>query len=257
MPVAFKHIDLQKGQAIHRQRDNLLAFKWKDKRDVVMLSTVHRASFTVTNRVNRDTGENVAIPTAIMLYNKYMGGVDRSDQLNKYYTMTRKTIKWWKKLAFHIINAMITNAYILQKKYHPNPVSHSMFRKNLVRSLVGKFQREHNLRGRRYVGNPLTRLVDRHFPAEIPAQDGAKRKNPCRKCVVCNIKSGKRHRRGLSQKGKSTRYWCPDCCAALCITPCFRRYHTVKHYQRRINEDGDENESSSSDDDSSSASADD
>ena len=114
----------------------------------------------------------------------------------------------------------------------------------IVQSLVAEFPRNHNLKGRRYVGNHQTRLVDRHFPAEIPAQPGAKRKNPCRKCVVCNIPSGQRHRRGVSQKGKSSHCWCPVCEVALCVFPCFRRYHTLKHYHIRVR--NDESSSSSS-----------
>ena len=99
MPKALKETKLTRGQAVFRQRENLTAVKWRDKRDVTILSTVNKATFTLTNRVNRTTGELVTLPTAIVLYNKYMGGVDRCDQLNKYYTITRKTIKWWKKLA--------------------------------------------------------------------------------------------------------------------------------------------------------------
>lgn len=247
MPVALKNANLKKGEVIYRQKGNLLALKWKDKRDVTMLSTVHKATFTITNRDIHNTGEPVVIPSTVVTYNKYMGGVDHADQLNKYYTMTRKTIKWWKKLALHIINAAITNAYILHKKYHHHPLSHFNFRKELVRDLVAEHQRPSNLKGRRYSGNPQTRLVDRHFPSEIPAQVGAKRKNPCRKCAVCNTSTGKRHQKGEATKVKSTRYWCEDCATPLCVTPCFKRFHTLKHYQLQRGSTADGDSSSSSD----------
>ena len=85
VPKALKLSKLRKGEAIVRQRDNLLALKWKDKRDVGMLSTKHSATFSLTNRVEQDTGDSIAVPTCIVDYNKYMGGVDLSDQLSKYY----------------------------------------------------------------------------------------------------------------------------------------------------------------------------
>lgn len=131
MPKALKHTNLTRGQVVFRQRENLTAIKWKDKRDVIISSTMHKAMFTLTNRVNRTTGEHVTLPTAIVLYNKYMGGVDRCDQLNKYYTITRKTIKWWKKLAFHMINQTVTNAFILYWMYHPHSLSPTSFAWNL------------------------------------------------------------------------------------------------------------------------------
>jgi hypothetical protein len=250
IPSAVKNANLKKGEVVYRQRGNLLALKWKDKRDVSLLSTVHRATFTVTNRIVHATGESVTVPSPIVLYNKYMGGVDHADQLNKYYTVTRKTIKWWKKLAFHIINLVITNAYIIQKEHARKPLSHYTFRKELARTLTTAFSQELNPKGRRHVGNPQVRLAEKHFPSEIPAQPGAKRQNPCRKCVACKPVTGKRHEAGAMPKSKSTRYWCADCGVALCVTPCFKNYHTLKNYKqgssRRPREEPESSSESSS-----------
>lgn len=93
MPTVFK-LKLKKGEARYRQRNNLMAVKWADKRDVTMLSTKHEATFSVPGKVDRATGELFAIPSCILDYNKYMGGVDMADQMGKYYTITRKTVKW-------------------------------------------------------------------------------------------------------------------------------------------------------------------
>ena len=41
VPAALKTLKLLKGQVVYRIRENLLAFKWVDKRDVRMLSTIH------------------------------------------------------------------------------------------------------------------------------------------------------------------------------------------------------------------------
>ena len=48
-----------------------------------------------------------------------MGGVDLSDQLGQYYTLIRRTIKWWKKLFFHLPNLLVVNAYVICNKYGP------------------------------------------------------------------------------------------------------------------------------------------
>lgn len=240
MPKALKEMKLCKGHVIFRQRGELLALKWMDKRDVTMLSTKHSPTFTLSENYDRTTGEVIVIPTCIVDYNKYMGGVDRSDQLAKYYTITRKTMKWWKKLALHIINISITNAYILYKKYTTgNKLSHYDFRKELARDLISRYVSRMNRKGRRPTGAPENRLTQRHFPALIPAQENAKNKHPCRKCVVCNTNSGKRHAPGQSRKRIESRYWCPDCEKPLCVSECFKRYHTLKHYKLNADDDTD------------------
>ncbi|XP_067940184.1 piggyBac transposable element-derived protein 4-like, partial [Watersipora subatra] len=50
-----------------------------------------------TGKVNYK-GDKVCKPAVVLDYNKYMGGVDKSDQNLHYYIAARKTMKWYKKL---------------------------------------------------------------------------------------------------------------------------------------------------------------
>ena len=68
-------------------------------------------------------------------------------------------------------------------------------------------------------------MQERHFITNIPAAEGRKRKQPTRCCFVCSKLPG------LGTKSKRTSYWCEDCGKALCITPCFRLYHTEPDYK--------------------------
>ncbi|XP_021342234.1 piggyBac transposable element-derived protein 4-like [Mizuhopecten yessoensis] len=131
MPVALTR-KLKKGQEMCRMRGSLLTVKWTDKRDVYMLSTKHEPTMSLTNKVDRTMGEPIVKPTVIIDYNRNMGGVDLADQLGKYYTITRRTLKWWLKLFFHMMNLAITNAYILHKKNSRAPLSHYKFRRELA-----------------------------------------------------------------------------------------------------------------------------
>ena len=36
---------------------------------------------------------------------------------------------------------------------------------------------------------------------------------------------------GVRLKEKRTSFWCEDCRKPLCITPCFKIYHTEKDYR--------------------------
>ena len=41
-------------------------------------------------------------PGPIVGYNETMGGEDLADQTLEYYAMERKSIKWYKKIFFHL-----------------------------------------------------------------------------------------------------------------------------------------------------------
>ena len=71
----------------------------------------------------------------------------------------------------------------------------------------------------------LTRLNEWHVITNIPGGEGQKRKRPTRCCYVCSKLPG------LNCKLKRTSFWCEDCGKALCITPCFKIYHTEIDYK--------------------------
>ena len=71
----------------------------------------------------------------------------------------------------------------------------------------------------------LARLNERHFITNIPGGEGRKRKRPTRCCYVCSKLPG------INCKPKRTSFWCEDCGKALCITPCFKIYHTEIDYK--------------------------
>ncbi|KAK3732963.1 hypothetical protein RRG08_002573 [Elysia crispata] len=45
-----------------------------------------------------------------------MGGVDQSDMMLYAYLNERRTVKYWKKVAFRTVNSMFVNAYIINKQ---------------------------------------------------------------------------------------------------------------------------------------------
>ena len=64
-----------------------------------MLSTIHNDSISeISRRLRSSVGgvESVEKPVMIQEYNKFMGGVDKADQLVTYYGFAHTTKKWWK-----------------------------------------------------------------------------------------------------------------------------------------------------------------
>ena len=69
------------------------------------------------NRKQRD-GSVIQVPTApaAVSYNKNMGDVDMNGQHSKYYSVGRKSRKWWGYLLCFLIDVGIGNAHILEKE---------------------------------------------------------------------------------------------------------------------------------------------
>ncbi|KAL6421072.1 hypothetical protein ACFW04_013596 [Cataglyphis niger] len=88
---------LQRGEVFAKEnRDGITLMKWKDKRDVLMLSTKHSVE-TVTVRKH---GSDRVKPKLIVDYNDAKSSVDISDQMTAYCNPLRKTLKWYKKNAW-------------------------------------------------------------------------------------------------------------------------------------------------------------
>uniref|UniRef100_A0A1X7V9B8 PiggyBac transposable element-derived protein domain-containing protein n=1 Tax=Amphimedon queenslandica TaxID=400682 RepID=A0A1X7V9B8_AMPQE len=70
-------------------------------------------------KVNRKNAKiEVPIPEFVYYENRFMNGVDRSDQLINNYNAIQKTHKYW-KTVFHYIDISIVNSYIMYKDLHP------------------------------------------------------------------------------------------------------------------------------------------
>ena len=82
---------IARGEANFMKCDDLTFVHWKDKRDVLCLSTFHGNGMEDFSTRRRGT-EEIQRPVLITDYNKNMGGVDRMDQMLVYYALGRKTL---------------------------------------------------------------------------------------------------------------------------------------------------------------------
>lgn len=131
-PKEVTQSKLTKGEIIWRRNGDIYVTKWKDKRDVLTISTAHHPSLIETK--NR-FGETKIKPSDVVDYNKNMSGVDRLDQMTSYYSSPRKTIRWYKKVLFHLIDMAVWNSYFLYRRHHPK-VTFLQFRESLIFTLI-------------------------------------------------------------------------------------------------------------------------
>ena len=116
----------------------------KAKQNVTMLTTIHEAVMVKTGKTDF-FGNKVVKPEAVYYYCGRMGGVDLSDQLLNYYSFLRKSTKWSRKLLIHQLNLLILNAYILNKNYGCEKLSHDEYRDRIVKYLLGEGLKNYNI----------------------------------------------------------------------------------------------------------------
>ena len=90
-----------------------MTLRWKDKKDVAMLSTIHNPAM---HDIETRQGP-VKKPKVVCEYNHTMGGVDKMDQQLVVYPIPRKRgKKYYKTVFFHLMDIGVWNAFILHQE---------------------------------------------------------------------------------------------------------------------------------------------
>jgi len=200
----------------------LLVEQWEDRRQVNMLNSFIPHQMVESTSANpRNTRMK---PNSVMIYNAKMGGVDHVDQQMAPYESLRKSIKWYKKFAFHLFDLAVYNSYVIFKFHCTNTKESKLIYKNYLMALIEEMI-EKNVVTRSRVGRPV--LVSRgqpsttnkvqhiaHFPMKILKANGKPSNSDCHLC----------HSKG---KRKATPFKCTQCSKRLCIdrTNCFMEFH--------------------------------
>ena len=237
LPKIFSGQKLTKGTVISCRQGPVLAIKWCDKREVLMLSTKHIPTMTSVS-VKAPGGHHKKLkPTVVQDYNAYMQGVDNSDQMLKYYSFNRKTMKWWKKLFMHLLGLVIVNAsklynFVAEERDCPK-IELLTFTELLAKDLVQIGN------ARIPFGNMIVRdeFVGRtrgvpprfcHFPERTRDEHNVIKQ---RACVVCSKRNSVGADSGIPPKRpRRSGFRCRLCKVTLCLVECFEDFHTKEKY---------------------------
>lgn len=215
---------LKKGEVEGKENsEGIKVLKWKDKRNVLMLTTVpeHTAE-KVTTVLRR--GTEAQKPQSVLDYNAAKKGVDYSDQMSSYYSPLRKIRKWYKKLAFELIlGTAVVNSFLIFNKYHAKKtLSMKEFRESLVLSLTTGIPTEKISIGRESLS--LGGKRSSHFLVELQGQCRTARKR-CRGCYqTLSLNEGSVTAAAKARRVKTVCNQC-DGSPHMCI-PCFERIHS-------------------------------
>lgn len=106
---------LKVGETISKYSNNVMIGKWKDKRNVMCISSEFQNDLVPTINCK---GTEKFKPLPIKNYNMFMSGIDRQNQKMSYCPFTSKTIQLHKKLGINIIQILLLNSYNLYNQYN-------------------------------------------------------------------------------------------------------------------------------------------
>jgi len=127
---------LKKGEVESMRSDsNVLVLKWKDKRDLYMISTKHNSEM-VEQHIK---GKIIEKPKVVIDYNTGKASIDLSDQMSSYSNPLRRSLKWYRKVALDgLLNIAVVNSLVLFNKVVNSNMSITNFRTSLVEQLIKK-----------------------------------------------------------------------------------------------------------------------
>ncbi|XP_050480259.1 piggyBac transposable element-derived protein 4-like isoform X1 [Bombus huntii] len=106
---------LKRGKMITREDKNgIVMLKRRDVRDVRILSTKHAPIMISSSNSSYRRRPPKQKPLVVIVYNNGKTSIDRSNQMVSYVTTIRKSIKWYRKLALHLLlGTTMVNAHIV------------------------------------------------------------------------------------------------------------------------------------------------
>lgn len=194
-------------------QDGITVLKWKDKRDVLVLSTKHSVGFVeITKR-----GNVVRKPTIVLDYNKAKGGVDLADQMASYSTPLRKSIRWYKKIAFDmLLNIAVINSHVLYQSVNKKKIKITDFRISLLKHFCTSQQAGESA--------PARPKRQKHVLEKLDGPSRKSRRN-CGECYKMNVKNmGRQEARNKTRKVNTFCNNCPEK-PVLCHS-CFFKLHS-------------------------------
>ena len=201
-------------------------FNWKDKQNVVTLSTVpeHDDTLVDTGRVSR-ANELIKKTQSVLDYDKCKKGIDLSDQMPSYYLLLKKTRKWYKKVAFEVIaGTSVVNAWVLYNQYYAaKTMSIRNFRESIVLASTRGINEEVSKPGKSSL-NILGTLSSEHFLVEVEGSKWQSRKGYDKMLTAFE---GSKVARNKARK-ISTFFNACEGSPYLCI-PCFNMKHGAEY----------------------------
>ncbi|XP_047103704.1 uncharacterized protein LOC124722612 [Schistocerca piceifrons] len=117
-PQDLVQAKLKKGEHKGKESTTVVAvLKWKDKRDVLILSTVHGEEEAEV-QTRKGIKEK---PAMIIGYNQSNSFINLSDQMKSYLHCLRRGVKWYRKLVVELLTeSALVHAHVICRYIYNN-----------------------------------------------------------------------------------------------------------------------------------------
>lgn len=205
---------LQVGETVAEEcAQGIIVQKWKDRRDVLVLSTKYGNEMVDVRR----RGKDVKKPKIVVEYNKYKSYIDMSDQMKSYNSCLRKSLKWYRKLALEILTGTaLVNAFVAYQEVSKNKMSITAFREEVVEGLL-----KLNLQ------QGESNVLEQESTEQHRLEDVGRSKR--RRCVVCYSRlASELGRKIAASKTTQSHFRCTACDKFYCLDCFFDTHETMK-----------------------------
>lgn len=190
-------LKLKKKEVRRQKSEGILVLKWRDKRDVHVLTTFHKGRMLDSGKKDPKTDEPVMKPDIIIDCNENVRLVDKSAMQIGGVQCVRRTIKWYKKLFFHMVDILVLSAYSMFLTKTGNRLPLRQFFYNMAFEILERYGTPVSiLRGCAVAGSARQpdRLAGREWVSRhylVLVSDTAGGKTGTRNCVVCAHTKGR------------------------------------------------------------------
>lgn len=208
---------MNRGEFQFEVKNRIAAVKWKDNKAVNFLTSAHspRQTTTVLRRLRNGKKVEVHCPQVVKAYNEAMGGVDKFDQLHERYSVGRKSLKWWHRIFYYLVDLAIVNSFVMWKMQQPKHLQSKCdqltYRLKLARQLISGFCSRKNS-GRK--NNCFQKMVPNEVRLAGVGLHMPKFNQKTRRCKSCSAK----------KVDKRSHLTCNHCKVPLCAE-CYQKFH--------------------------------
>lgn len=214
-PRILKTMKMKKGEMKSISNfEGIRIFKYQDSKEIFMISTFHGNELKTVTKL-KHSGDTALKPSVIVDYNRVKGGADLSNQMTEFCSPARKSIKWYKKVVFQLLNIGVFNSWIIYNKISKS-YTLADFTKAISSCLLGNFNTSVRQNLSHFLGGV-------HKLTNIPRRESGKIAR--KRCVSCyeNIANSENVQEAR-KKAKRVSTECQRCSKAYCLN-CFNFKH--------------------------------
>lgn len=202
---------------------SVVVTSWLDRKRVLMISNyIGKDPVGECTRYIRKEKKTKSVkrPASVGLYNKYMGGVDKSDMMLALYRTKYRSRKWYQRIALHMISQCAVNAWIIYKEMGGSKSYLDFLTEICVTLMVGTGQSKDSDEDQ---SEPKPPPLKRVKASSIP--EAIRYDKYDHWPILMDIPNAQRCK--MDGCKKKTMFMCSKCNLYLCVTKstCFLNFH--------------------------------